>query len=108
MDYDNDVLLDLVASTPSGLTVARDVGPSWADVTSAAVTLPQGTVPSTRGLAAADIEEEAEGKSMMPTGLTKFLTKGELLYLIRFISELGRPGRTRCRRCRQSSAGACC
>jgi putative heme-binding domain-containing protein len=43
-------------------------------------------------LAVADIEDEAEGKSMMPTGLTKFLTKGELLDLIRFISELGRPG----------------
>ena len=43
-------------------------------------------------LAVADIDDEAEGKSMMPTGLTKFLTKGELLDLIRFISELGRPG----------------
>jgi putative heme-binding domain-containing protein len=43
-------------------------------------------------LAVADIDEEAEGKSMMPTGLTKFLTKGELLDLIRFISELGKPG----------------
>ena len=43
-------------------------------------------------LAVADIEAEAEGKSMMPTGLTKFLTKGELLDLIRFISELGKPG----------------
>ena len=43
-------------------------------------------------LATADIDAEAEGKSMMPLGLTKFLTKGELLDLIRFISELGRPG----------------
>ena len=43
-------------------------------------------------LATADIDAEAEGKSMMPTGLTKFLTKGELLDLIRFISELGKPG----------------
>lgn len=43
-------------------------------------------------LAVADIEDEAEGKSMMPTGLTKFLTKGELLDLIRFISDLGKPG----------------
>jgi putative heme-binding domain-containing protein len=43
-------------------------------------------------LALADIDAEAEGKSMMPTGLTKFLTKGELLDLIRFISELGKPG----------------
>jgi putative heme-binding domain-containing protein len=43
-------------------------------------------------LAVADIDAEAEGKSMMPTGLTKFLTHGELLDLIRFISELGKPG----------------
>jgi putative heme-binding domain-containing protein len=43
-------------------------------------------------LPTADIEFEAEGKSMMPTGLTKFLTKGELLDLIRFLSELGKPG----------------
>ncbi len=43
-------------------------------------------------LATADIDAEAEGKSMMPTGLTKFLTKAELLDLIRFISELGKPG----------------
>src|SRR5207253_884503 len=43
-------------------------------------------------LAAGDIEFEAEGKSMMPNGLTKFLTHSELLDLIRFISELGKPG----------------
>ncbi|MBS0263442.1 MAG: HEAT repeat domain-containing protein [Planctomycetes bacterium] len=43
-------------------------------------------------LPVADIEAEAEGKSMMPAGLTKFLTKGELLDLIRFVSELGKPG----------------
>lgn len=40
----------------------------------------------------AEIEEESEGPSMMPMGLTKFLTRGELLDLIRFVSELGRPG----------------
>lgn len=38
------------------------------------------------------IEDEAEGKSMMPNGITKFLTRDELLDLIRFISELGKPG----------------
>jgi len=38
------------------------------------------------------IEDEAEGKSMMPNGITKFLTKDELLDLIRFVSELGKPG----------------
>ncbi len=41
---------------------------------------------------AADIEDESEGKSMMPQGLTKFLTRDELIDLIRFVSELGKPG----------------
>lgn len=40
----------------------------------------------------ADIEEEKPGSSMMPTGLTKFLTHRELIDLMRFIAELGRPG----------------
>ncbi len=43
-------------------------------------------------IAVADIEEEAEGKSMMPQGLTKFLTHAETLDLAKFISELGKPG----------------
>lgn len=41
---------------------------------------------------AGDVEAEEEGPSMMPTGLTKFLTHDELLDLIRFVSELGKPG----------------
>ncbi len=40
----------------------------------------------------ADIDDEVEGKSLMPQGLTKFLTRDELLDLARFISELGKPG----------------
>ena len=40
----------------------------------------------------AEIEEESEGASMMPMGLTKFLTREELVDLIRFVSELGKPG----------------
>lgn len=40
----------------------------------------------------ADIDDEVEGKSLMPQGLTKFLTRGELVDLARFISELGKPG----------------
>jgi putative heme-binding domain-containing protein len=39
-----------------------------------------------------EIDEEAEGRSLMPQGLTKFLTQDELLDLIKFLSELGRPG----------------
>jgi putative heme-binding domain-containing protein len=38
------------------------------------------------------IDQEGEGKSLMPQGLTKFLTQQELLDLARFISELGKPG----------------
>ena len=60
VDYDNDGLLDLVASTASGLAVARDVGPSWADVTSAAVTPPPGAVPPSRGLAVADVDNDGD------------------------------------------------
>lgn len=40
----------------------------------------------------ADIEQQAEGKSLMPQGLTKFLTHEEFLDLAKFISELGKPG----------------
>jgi putative heme-binding domain-containing protein len=43
-------------------------------------------------IATADIEDEAEGKSLMPQGLTKFLTHDEFLDLARFIAELGKPG----------------
>jgi putative heme-binding domain-containing protein len=39
-----------------------------------------------------DVDYEAEGRSMMPEGLTKFLTRQETLDLIRFVSELGKPG----------------
>lgn len=40
----------------------------------------------------ADIDDEAEGKSLMPQGLTKFLTHDEFLDLARFVAELGKPG----------------
>ncbi len=40
----------------------------------------------------ADIDDDAEGKSLMPQGLTKFLTHDEVLDLAKFISELGKPG----------------
>ena len=39
-----------------------------------------------------DIESERDGKSLMPEGLTKFLTRQELLDLCRFLAELGKPG----------------
>jgi putative heme-binding domain-containing protein len=43
-------------------------------------------------VAIGDIESEKDGPSLMPQGLTKFLTHDEFLDLTRFITELGRPG----------------
>jgi putative heme-binding domain-containing protein len=40
----------------------------------------------------ADIETEEEGKSLMPQGLTKFLTQQEFYDLAKFVSELGKEG----------------
>jgi len=39
-----------------------------------------------------DIEDEVEGKSLMPKGLVNFMTHAELLDLISFLSHLGKPG----------------
>ncbi len=66
----------------TGVVLDRDeVRVNVRDVTGSTVTIPT-----------ADIEEEADGKSLMPQGLTKFLTRDELIDLARFISELGKPG----------------
>jgi putative heme-binding domain-containing protein len=46
----------------------------------------------TLSIPTADIDDEAEGRSLMPQGLTMFLTRGELIDLARFVSELGKPG----------------
>lgn len=68
--------------TITGIVIDRDdQRVNLRDATGALVTLPT-----------ADIDEEEEGKSLMPQGLTKFLTRDELIDLIKFISELGRPG----------------
>ena len=40
----------------------------------------------------ADIDVEVEGKSLMPKGLVKFMTRAEIIDLVAFLSELGRPG----------------
>ncbi len=45
-----------------------------------------------RTIPLADIDEEAEGRSLMPEGLTRFLTRRELVDLAAFLSQLGKPG----------------
>lgn len=39
-----------------------------------------------------DIDEEVEGKSLMPKGLVKFMTHAELVDLSKFLTQLGKPG----------------
>lgn len=40
----------------------------------------------------ADIDIESEGRSLMPEGLVKFMTRQEVLDLVKFLSMLGKPG----------------
>ena len=47
---------------------------------------------ATRVVPAASVEEQKEGGSLMPKGLVNFLTRGEFVDLVRFLSELGKPG----------------
>jgi putative heme-binding domain-containing protein len=45
-----------------------------------------------RVIPTAEIEDQKEGGSLMPKGLTNITTHGELVDLVRFLSELGKPG----------------
>src|SRR5690606_6225463 len=45
-----------------------------------------------RSIPTASIDEMTEGPSLMPKGLTRFLTRAELVDLVRLLSELGKPG----------------
>ncbi|MFO0817732.1 MAG: HEAT repeat domain-containing protein [Pirellulales bacterium] len=66
----------------TGIVIDRDdVRVNLRDVNGKQMTIPT-----------ADIDEEAEGRSLMPQGLTMFLTRDELVDLARFVSELGKPG----------------
>ncbi len=43
-------------------------------------------------IAMADIDEELEGKSLMPKGLVNFMTHREVVDLVAFLAALGKPG----------------
>ncbi len=45
-----------------------------------------------RSIPISSIDDMTEGPSLMPKGLTRFLTRAELVDLVRFLSELGKPG----------------
>ena len=44
------------------------------------------------GIPLKEIDEQSNGSSLMPVGLVDKLTKSELIDLVRFMSELGKPG----------------
>ena len=45
-----------------------------------------------RTIATSEIEASKEGGSLMPKGLVNFLTRAEFVDLVRFLSEMGKPG----------------
>jgi putative heme-binding domain-containing protein len=45
-----------------------------------------------RTIATADIDQEVEGKSLMPKGLVRFMTHQEFVDVVKFLSQLGRQG----------------
>jgi putative heme-binding domain-containing protein len=47
---------------------------------------------ATRVVPVASIEDQKAGGSLMPKGLANLMTRGEFLDLVRFLSELGKPG----------------
>lgn len=47
---------------------------------------------ATRVVPVSAVEEQKEGGSLMPKGLVNFLTRAEFVDLVRFLSELGKPG----------------
>jgi putative heme-binding domain-containing protein len=79
--------LTKVITTGAGLKVTGVV----VERTKDQVTLKDATGKRVR-IPTADIDAEANGKSLMPEGITAPLTRGEVLDLIRFVSELGKPG----------------
>lgn len=80
--YVTRVLLTADGGVVTGIVIDRDdTRVRVRDAAGKVITIPVG-----------DIEDEAEGKSLMPQGLTKFLTHDEFLDLARFVSELGKPG----------------
>ena len=54
------------------------------------------------------IEEKKEGGSLMPVGLSDGLTRGELVDLVRFLSELGKVGPYAVSQARVRAAGRLC
>jgi tetratricopeptide (TPR) repeat protein len=61
IDYDNDGLLDLVAVTPGGIRVLRNLGSRWMDVSAAAMPGPSAALdPGSATLAAGDTDGDGD------------------------------------------------
>ncbi len=65
VDYDNDGLLDLLAATPGGIRVLRNLGTRWLDVTARAGMVRADLQPL--GLATADIDSDGDIDALFRT-----------------------------------------
>ncbi|HEV7903357.1 MAG TPA: FG-GAP-like repeat-containing protein, partial [Pyrinomonadaceae bacterium] len=71
LDYDNDGLLDLLAVTPAGVQVWRNVGDGWANVSERAVApglrfdRPDGNANGTRAFASGDVDLDGDTDLLM-------------------------------------------
>ncbi|MEQ1908760.1 MAG: FG-GAP-like repeat-containing protein [Vicinamibacterales bacterium] len=68
VDYDNDGLLDLVALTPGGLAVSRNVGSSWVDVTASATSGIPADAAAARALSIADTDGDGTPDLVVTVG----------------------------------------
>jgi tetratricopeptide (TPR) repeat protein len=60
VDYDNDGLLDVVAVTPGGLALVRNLGYTWVDVTQDAIVVPAPRARLATMLVAADVDGDGD------------------------------------------------
>ena len=68
VDYDNDGVLDLIALTPGGLVVSRNLGNSWADVTATAASGVPPDTAAARSLSIADIDGDGDSDVIATIG----------------------------------------
>ena len=67
VDYDNDGVLDLLVVTAKGPRLLRNLGTSWADVTSAALGAPKNTAFEGAALAVADLDADGDEDALVAT-----------------------------------------
>jgi tetratricopeptide (TPR) repeat protein len=79
VDYDNDGLLDILVATAKGPRLLRNLGTSWADVsTSAFAAQTRGRTLQTAALAVGDLDADGDEDALLatPSGLLRLVNEG--------------------------------